>query len=451
MKKIYFIGIGGIGVSALAQYFLEKHDFVIGSDLNYSEILKKIKKQGAKIIIGKQKAANLPKDLDMVIYSPAVKPDNPELKQAIKNKKINSNLKILTYPQALGELTKDYFTIAISGTHGKSTTTSMLSLILIKAGLDPTVIVGTKLKEFGNSNFRMGKSRYLIIEACEYEESFLNYKSDIIIIANIEKDHLDYFKDLNHILRAFKKFTDNLAKNGVLVINKDDKNIEKILNKKHKIKEFSIKQKKTVEKLKKILKVPGEYNVYNALSAIIVARILKIPDEISYKAISEYKGCWRRFDIREIKKGTRKFKIINDYAHHPTEVKALLSGAREKFSKNKIWAIFQPHQLQRTYYLFDDFVKAFDDADEIVITKIYNPLGRGDSKIAKKVSAEKMVKEIQKRGKKTRYAKNFEEIIKIIETEIKSNDIILLIGAGDIYNLNHSKTFQNSFATIIPS
>lgn len=436
MKKIYFIGIGGIGVSALAQYFLEKGDFVIGSDLSYSEILKKMEKQGAKIIIGKQKALNLPKDLDMVIYSPAVKLDNLELKQAIKNQKINSALKILTYPEALGELTKNHFTIAISGTHGKSTTTSMLSLILIKAGLDPTVIVGTKLKEFGDSNFRMGKSKYLIIEACEYEESFLNYKSDIIIIANIEEDHLDYFKNLNHILRAFKKFIANLSKNGVLVINKEDENIGKILNKKHTIKEFSIKQKKDAEKLKKILKVPGEYNIYNALSALVVARILKIPDKISFKALSEYKGCWRRFDIREIKKGNRKFKIINDYAHHPTEVKAFLSGVREKFPKNKIWAIFQPHQLQRTYYLFDDFIKAFDDADEIVITKIYNPLGRGDSKIAKKVSSEKMVKELQARGRKACYAKDFKEIIQIIKTQTKSNDIILLIGAGDIYNLN---------------
>ncbi|MEA3295727.1 MAG: UDP-N-acetylmuramate--L-alanine ligase [Patescibacteria group bacterium] len=435
-KKIYFIGIGGIGVSALAQYFLEKGNFVIGSDLNYSEILKKMEKQGAKIIIGKQKAINLPKDLDMVIHSPAVKSDNPELKQAIKNKKSNPNLKILTYPQALGELTKNHFTIAISGTHGKSTTTSMLSLILIKAKLDPTVIVGTKLKEFGNSNFRMGKSKYLIIEACEYEESFLNYKSDIAVITNIEEDHLDYFKNLNHILKAFKKFIANLSKNGILAINKDDKNISKILNEKYKIKKFSIKQKKDVEKLKKTLKVPGEYNVYNALSALAVARILKIPDKISFNALSEYKGCWRRFDICEIKKGKRKFKIINDYAHHPTEVKALLSGAREKFPKNKIWAIFQPHQLQRTYYFFNDFVKVFDDADEIVITKIYNPTGRGDSKIAKKVSSEKLAESLRQRGKKARYAINFQKIIQIIETETKPNDIILLIGAGDIYNLN---------------
>ena len=200
--KIHFIGIGGIGVSALAQYYLAKGEQVSGSDLASSEITELLKRKGAKIIID-QNAKNITKNIDLVIYSPAVKEDNPELKEAK-----NLGIKCLSYPEVLGELTKKYFTIAITGTHGKSTTTAMVALLLIKAGFDPTVIVGTKLKEFNNSNFRMGKSKYLIIEACEHEESFLNYWPKAAVITNIEKDHLDYYKNLNNISLS-KVFNNN--------------------------------------------------------------------------------------------------------------------------------------------------------------------------------------------------------------------------------------------------
>ncbi|MCJ7786845.1 Mur ligase domain-containing protein, partial [Patescibacteria group bacterium] len=223
--KIHFIGIGGIGVSALAQYYLTKGHKISGSDLTSSEITNFLKKKGTKLILGRHLAKNLPEDTDLVIHSLAVLPNNPEMKKAKK-----LGIKVQSYPEALGELTRKYFTIAVSGTHGKSTSAAMIALILIKAGLDPTVIVGTKLKEFGGSYCRVGKPvrqaqrkiQYLVIEADEWQASFLNYRPKIIVLTNIEKEHLDFYKNLNHILKTYKKYIGHLPKDGVLVANSDD-------------------------------------------------------------------------------------------------------------------------------------------------------------------------------------------------------------------------------------
>jgi len=339
----------------------------------------------------------------------------------------------------VGDLTKKYFTIAISGTHGKSTTTAMTALILIKAGLDPTVILGTKLKEFNNSNFRKGKSKYLIIEADEWKASFLNYFPKIIALTNIEKEHLDYYKDINHILRTYRKYISHLSEKAVLIINKKDKNILKLKTqfKRLKIKDYSSKQKQA-EKLKKILKVPGEHNVLNALTALTIAQALKIPDQISFKALSEYKGAWRRFEENKSKIGNWKLKIISDYAHHPTEVKVTLKAVREKFPNKKIWCIFQPHQYQRTFYLFKDFVKTFKYAidksniNKIIITDIYDVAGREKGDIKKKINSEKLVKEINKFS--VIYLSK-QKIVSYLKENIKGKEIIIIMGAGDIYKI----------------
>ena len=257
--KIHFIGIGGIGVSSLAQYYLETGNKVSGSDLVSSEVTDTFKKKGVKIFIGQHKAKNVPKDVDLIIYSPAVKPNNPELR---KNKS-------LSYPQALGKLTKKYYTIAVCGTHGKSTTSAMIALTLIKAGLDPIVILGTKLKEFKNTNCRVGKSKFLVIEADEWKAALLNYWPKIIVLTNIEKEHLDFYKDLNHILKTYKEFINHLPKDGILVANGDDPNIKRIfrtLTSKD-WRKYSLKQKEA-KKLKGILRVPGQHNVYNAQAAL---------------------------------------------------------------------------------------------------------------------------------------------------------------------------------------
>ncbi len=437
--KIHFIGIGGIGVSALARYYLEKGHRVSGSDLVSSEITEALRKQGAKIYIGPHKKECLTwsvkqkecltwsvKQPNLVIYSPAIPSDNPELKMAKK-----LGIKCQSYPQALGELTKKHFTIAVSGTHGKSTTASMIGLLLVKAGFNPTVIVGTKLKEFGNSNCRVGKSKYLVIEADEHFASFLNYWPKIIVITNIEADHLDYYKNLRNVKKAFKEFVNHLPKQeGVLITNKSV-------------------DKKAFLKLKKLLRVPGTHNIYNATLALAVARVLKIPDKISFKVLSEYRGSWRRFEIHKVvlkrtivrfrkPKKERKIILISDYAHHPTEIKVTLKAAREKYPKKKIWCVYQPHQYQRTYYLFKDFVKVFGEApvDKLIITDIYDVAGREDPKIIKKVSSKKLVKSIKKQKSNTLYIPSFEETADYLKKNLKGGEVVIIMGAGSIYQLS---------------
>ena len=430
--KIHFVGIGGIGVSALAKYYLEKGCRISGSDLVSSEITEALKKLGANIFTGKHKTKNLPKNANLVIYSPAVKPNNPELKEAKKLK-----IKCQSYPEALGELTKKYFTIAIAGSHGKSTVAAMTGLLLEKAGLDPTVILGTKLKEFGSSNCRVGKSKYLVIEADEHLASFLNYWPKIIVLTTIEADHLDFYKNLKNYVLAYKKFISQLPKSGILIANKDDKNIQKLksqISKLHlKTQNYSLKQLEA-KKIKKILKIPGKFNISNALAALTVTRVLKIPDKISFKALSEYKGSWRRFEITKTLY-PKPYTLISDYAHHPTQIKVTLEAAREKFPRKEIWCIFQPHQYQRTYYLFKDFVKVFKAApvDKLIITDIYDVAGRETSKIKKKVSSEKLVKKISKN--KVIYLKK-EEILDYLKKNLRGGEVIMIMGAGDIYNLS---------------
>ena len=436
LTKIHLIGIGGIGVSALAQYYLTKGHKISGSDLTSSEITDALKKKGAKLILGRHLAKNLPENTDLVIHSLAVLSDNPEMKKAKK-----LGIKIQSYPETLGELTRKYFTIAVSGTHGKSTSAAMVALILIKAGLGPTVIVGTKLKEFNNSNCRVGKSKYLVIEADEWQASFLNYRPKIIVLTNIEKEHLDFYKNLNHILKTYKKYIGHLPKDGVLVANSDDFNTRKIIrdriSKGYPISLYWLNQRGT-KKLKEILKIPGEHNIYNALASLTIARILKIPDKVSFKALSEYKGSWRRFEVKKIKL-TNNLKpktctLISDYAHHPTEIEATLKAIREKFPRKEIWCVFQPHQYQRTFYLFNDFVKVFRTSplDKLVITDIYDVAGREEKKIKERVNSQKLIKTIKKPW--AIYLPK-EKIVKYLKENLKDGEVVIIMGAGDIYKL----------------
>lgn len=441
--KIHFIGIGGIGVSALARYYLNLGHKISGSDLVETEITKALKKEGAEISIGKHKASNLKKDTDLVIYTLATEKDNPELKKAKRLK-----IRIKTYPQALGELTKKYFTIAISGTHGKSTTTAMTAILLKEAGLDPTVLIGTKLKEFNDSNCRVGKSKYLVIEADEYGGAFLNYWPKIIILTTVEKEHLDYFKNERNIFKTYKEYINHLPKDGILIANKDDKNILKLQSylKKPKIKiiNYSLGQKGEVSKIKKSLKIPGVHNVSNALSVFSFGKALGIKESFILKALSKYKGAWRRFEIIKAKIKNTPYTLISDYGHHPTEIKATLQATREKFGKKRIILVYQPHQYQRTKLLFNDFVKSFDEADYLILNEIYGVAGREKGSL---VSSINLAEEIEKRWAKefksqkmerkkiVRFIKNQSEILKEISKTIKKNDILIVMGAGDIYNL----------------
>ncbi len=434
--KVHFIGIGGIGISALARYYLSKGHEITGSDLVLSEITEALKKLGVKIYIGSHNEKHIAFDIKEIIYSPAVKQGNPELKAAYKLQNTNSNLKIMSYPQALGELTKNHFTIAVAGTHGKSTVAAMTGLLLIKAGLDPTVIVGTKLKEFGDSNCRVGKSKYLVIEADEHFASFLNYWPRIVVLTTLEADHLDFYINLNNLLKTFKEFISHLPEDGILVANKDDKNISKVLKDKglkYKTIYYSLKDRE-VEKLKEILKVPGEFNVSNALAVLSIGRALKIPDKTSFKSLSEYRYSWRRFEIIKVSK-PKPYTLINDYGHHPTQVRVTLKAAREKYPKKEIWCIYQPHQYQRTHYLFDEFVKAFQEApvDKLIITDIYSVAGREKQEIKKKINSEKLVKAVNKPS--VIYSSK-EKIQGFLEKNLKGGEVVIIMGAGDIYDLS---------------
>ena len=428
--RIYFIGIGGIGVSALAQYYLAKGHKVSGSDLVSSEITRFLQKKSIKIIIGSGKSRrlgrsqNFIKGSDLIIYSPAVPKDHPELKLAKKLK-----IRCLSYPEALGELTKKYFTIAVCGSHGKSTTASMLGLILIKANLDPTVIVGTRLKEFGNSNFRLGKGRYLVIEADEYKDSFLNYWPKMIVLTNIDKDHLDYFRSFENLILSFEKFVGHLPANGWLVVNKDNR-LFRDQNLRSKVQYFSSRQKRDIQRIRKVLKIPGRHNILNALAALTAARLLGVSDKTCFEALAEYNGSWRRFEILK----ESPFVLVSDYAHHPSEVLATLRAAREKFGNKEIWCFFQPHQYQRTYYLWDDFVRSLREApaDRLFITDIYDVPGREDRKINRAVSSKRLVKAVNREG--VIYIKR-KDILPFLKEKLNRGKVVIIMGAGDIYNL----------------
>ncbi len=432
MKKAHFIGIGGIGISALARYYLQDGWRVSGSDLVASEITQALEREGIKIYIGPHDQKNLCLKTKMVIYSPAVGLDNPELKRAKKMR-----IKCQSYPKALGALTKKYFTIAVCGTHGKSTTTAMLSLVFIEGGLDPTVIVGTKLREFGNTNFRRGTSKFLIIEADEHMASFLNYRPQAIILTTLEPDHLDYYKNFKNYRNAFRKFISYLSRSGVLVINekiatKKEKNV------KYKTYKYSLKQPEAGQ-IKKILKIPGEHNILNALAVLTLSRAIKIPDRISFKALAKYKGAWRRMEEKKIKINNHETILVSDYGHHPTEISATVGAIIEKYPKKKIWLVFQPHQHQRTYYLFKDFVMALKNLliERIILAPIYDVAGREEKKIKRAVSSKMLAKRISQSGKKVMHFESAEEIKIFLEKKFRG-DILIIMGAGDIYLLGKS-------------
>jgi len=439
--KIHLIGIGGIGISALAQYYLTKNDQVSGSDLCSSEITEMLKSKGVDVFIGANKEENISKDLDLVVYSPAVEKDNLEFKKAIE-----LGINIASYPEALGNITERYFTIAVSGSHGKSTTASMMSIILVKIGLNPTVFLGTKLKEFGNSNFRLGgqiddrfknssfkfcdsKSQILVIEADEYKSSFLNYFPNIIVLTNIEEEHLDYYGNLDNILEVFEQYVLHLPDNGYLIYNSDDKNIAKLDFSQKSFKKIGYSDKdKEIKDIKEVLKVPGIHNASNALAAFRAVRVLGFSENEILSGLSDYSGAWRRFEIKNICFNKKDIILVSDYAHHPTEITATLKAAREKWENRKIWAVFQPHQKQRTSFLFDKIVDSFTKSsiDKIVLLPIYDVAGRDNKKIQDNISSENICEEINKKGKTAIY----------IIDNLDSGDILLMMGAGDIYDLD---------------
>lgn len=411
-RKVYFIGIGGIGVSALAQYYLSAGCEVSGSDAAKSDVIDLLESKGVKIFIG-QAADNI-KDYDIIIHSAAIKAGNPEYDEAKRQ-----GIKTMFYAEAIGELTKKYRTIAVSGSHGKSTTTAMIALMMMRAGLDPMVIVGTKLHELNNNNFRLGGNDWLVLEADEYNRSFHNYFPQIVALNNIDAEHLDIYGDLEGVKAGFGRFLEKLAPDGVLIANGQDENVRAV------VEQFKAAGRKVIlyngRKLAHHdLSVPGAHNQANAEAAYQVGKCLGIKDDIIAVSLADFKGTWRR--LEEISPG-----IYSDYAHHPTEIRASLEALKSVNSTKKLICVFQPHQRDRLNHLFDEFKTAFAAADEVVLIPLYAPAGRSTGE--GKTSAD-LVKEINQ--SQVHYAESFEQAYDQVVGDIKNSALVVFMGAGDI-------------------
>ena len=440
-KHIYMIGIGGISMSGIADILVNMGYKVSGSDRVDSVITDKLRENGIKVYVPQSKD-NITDDIDFVVYTAAIKEDNVEMIEAKKK-----NIPMMERGEFLGEITKLYSnTIGVAGTHGKTSTTSMVSLIFLEAGVDPTIQVGSILSNI-NGNYRVGKSDTLIIEACEYCDSFLSFKQKSAIILNIDNDHLDYFKNLENIKKSFNKYVSHLPSDGYLVINNDDKNSSELKdNTKAKVVTYGINNDSDYmatdvdyddegcarfnvindgNNLGRIeLSVPGEHNVLNALSAIALASSYDISFEDIKKGIKRYRGASRRLEYKGKFKGA---SVYDDYGHHPTEIMAT-SNAIHKKQYNESWVIFEAHTYSRAYKHKDDFAKALKNFDHIIVTDIY--AAREENVYG--ITEDDIVKAIKKYGKEAFYISNYDDIKLYLSQYVHDGDLILTLGAGNV-------------------
>lgn len=439
------MGIGGIGVSAVAKIFLAKGKIVTGSDIQPSALTLELEKRGVKIFYEHQ-ASNLAEDMDLLVYSPAVPESNPERARAAE-----LNIQQKSYPEFLGVYSHEKQTIAISGTNGKSTTTAMIGKIFAAAGLEPTVIVGTQVPGF-DGNFRAGRSAILIAEACEWKGHMLNLLPQTIVLTNLAPDHLDFYKNLDELKHFFQKYINRLPVfGGKLFYNVDDSALKTLVkdkgygliswgineeNASYLAKEVNFKKQRVSFKVGAQLlnlRVPGLFNVYNALAAIAVAREHKIDWKIIKECLADFSGSWRRFEKLGPVKGKKGTLIITDYAHHPAALKGTLKAAKDFYPAKRLVVAFQPHHYDRTAKLFDDFAKSFAWADVLVINEVYDVAGRqqdgqrtvGGLQLAEAVKKLNPLKEVY-------YCPNLNETEHKLRECLQPNDLVLIIGAGDI-------------------
>ena len=440
---IHFMGIGGISMSGLAELMLSMGAHVSGSDQSASPLTEKLSEKGAKIFYP-QKAGNIPADTDLVVMTAAIHPDNPELKDAEEK-----GIPVLTRAQFLGQVMKLYkMPVAVAGTHGKTTTTSMLAQIFLAADLDPTASIGGILPSIGG-NFRIGGKDLFLLEACEYTNSFLDFFPRLAIILNIDADHLDFFKDIDDIRASFKKFASLLPGDGTLVINKDIPRLEEITGGlKCRIVTFgsgkdadyhpesvcydgsgcpSFELINNEETRHLSLSVHGEHNVYNACAACAAADVLGIGYEEIKKGLEEFKGTGRRFELKGELNG---ITIIDDYAHHPTEIKATLLAAR-KLQKKKVVVVFQPHTYSRTKALLSEFAESLSLADEVILADIY--AARETDTLG--ISSADLKDKILTHNVPCSYIPSFEDIKKYILENCFNGDLLITMGAGDVVKI----------------
>ncbi len=440
---IHMVGIGGISMSAIA-YMLRFFGYkVSGSDRNETEITKRLAAFGVEIFIGhSEENVKCP---DLVCYTAAISKDNPEL---VKAKSLG--IPMMERAELLGQLMKNYkYPIAVAGTHGKTTTTSMLSLILLEAGLDPTIMVGGELSQIGG-NHKIGKEDYLVFEACEYVESFLHFNPYLSVITNVEEDHLDYFSNISHIITAFERFASLNSPEGCIIVCSDDKNVQTVVqNIKKRIVKYGIISRNNDFYAENIrinsdqqmemsvyaygehaidlkLSVNGNHNALNALGAFAAAWELGIEKETIKRGLESFSGTKRRFeDLGEV----NGIRVVDDYAHHPTEILSTLKTAKE-LSKGGVWCVFQPHTFSRTKAFLKEFAEALKNADKVIIADIYSAREVDD----KSIHALDLAKLIDG----AEYIKDFDEIKEYVLKNAKENDMVITMGAGDIFKVGES-------------
>lgn len=444
---IYFVGIGGISMSGLAEVLREAGFKVSGSDRQKTALTEALETKGITIFYG-QHESNITPDIDCAVFTSAIHPDNPEY-IAVKESGIPS----LTRAELLGQMMRNYRTpIAISGTHGKTTTTSMISEIMLQADLDPTLSIGGILKTIGG-NIRVGHSDYFVTEACEYTNSFLSFFPRIGLILNIEEDHLDFFKDIEDIRLSFRRFAELLPADGTLIINggipglseiteglscrvitfgtdsENDYYPEEITYGDMGCPTFSLHTAGSRDRVI-TLSVPGEHNVLNALAALALADLLDIAPSVSAAALKAFQGSERRFEYKGSIGGVT---IIDDYAHHPTEITATLKAAA-KYPHKTLWCVFQPHTYTRTKAFLEDFVKALSLADKVVLADIY--AARETDTLG--ISSRTLMEELKKSGCECYYFPSFDEIENFLLQNCINGDLLITMGAGDVLKIGEN-------------
>ena len=443
--NLHFTGIGGISMSALAEIMISRGFTVTGSDSHESKITDHLESLGAKIFYN-QVAGNISSNIDVLIYTAAIKQDNPEL---VKAKELG--IPLLTRAEFLGQIMLNYpMAIGVSGTHGKTTTTSMLSQIMLEGNTDPTILVGGIMPAI-HGNTRVGHSDKLITEACEYTNSFLSFKPNMAIILNVAADHLDFFKDLDDIRHSFRKFAELVPDDGFLVINSDIDNLEYFTDGlKCKVITVGSDPAKSDYSAANIefdqfakgsydlvvngeksfhvaLNVTGEHNIYNSLAAIAAAHAMGISDENIKAGLTQYGGTDRRF---QYKGKVGDVTIIDDYAHHPDEITATIKTAKH-YPHKKMWVVFQPHTYSRTKSLLPEFGKALKEADAVVLADIY----AAREKDTLGVSSLDVKKEIEKYGTVVHYYPSFSEIENFLLESCSPGDLLITMGAGDVVKI----------------
>ena len=442
---VYFIGIGGIGMSAVARILLNEGCVVAGSDIRPSSLTSTLEKMGARINT-RQDGSFMTSDTDMVVISAAISEDNQDLKTARK-----MGIKVVKYSQILGSLMKEKRGIAISGTHGKTTTSAMISSVLKTAGLDPTFVIGGEVPDIGG-NAHLGTGDLFVAEACEYDRSFLNLVPQVGVITNIEEDHLDYYENIEKIINAFGDFASLVSKEGLLVVNDHDKNIframqranckvetysldntsdwcGKVLSSGNGTNRFSIFRKNTFFD-DFSLKIPGSHNVLNALAATAVCTFIGVDKNSIKAALASFRGANRRFQIIGVK---NNITVIDDYAHHPTEIHVTLRAARELYPEKKIWCVFQPHQYSRTRHLLRGFARSFQNADKVIFADIYSARDNDYEKTT--MNSSRLFEETRNAGVDVQYVPQLRDIVNALSSNVKPDDVVITMGAGDVWKV----------------